>query len=91
MKNRARVILLLLVIFTFVVASLNVCFAKEKAQENCPVMGNPIDKKVYADYKGKRVYFCCKMCIEAFEKDPDKYLKKFQEDGVVLEKAPKSG
>ena len=91
MKNRAKVILLLFVVFTFVAASLNVCFAKENTQVNCPVMGNPINKKVYTDYKGKRVYFCCPACIETFNKDPEKQIKKLQEEGVVLEKTPKSG
>ena len=28
-------------------------------QKICPVMAGPIDKNIYTDYKGKRVYFCC--------------------------------
>ena len=91
MKNRAKVILLLFVVFAFVAANLTVCFAKENTQANCPVMGGKINKDIYADYKGKRVYFCCPACIEPFNKDPEKYIKKLQEEGVVLEKAPKSG
>ena len=54
---------------------------KLKPQTTCPVMGGTIDKKVYADYKGKRVYFCCPRCIETFNKDPEKYLKKMKEAG----------
>ena len=91
MKNRAKVILLLLVVFTFVAANLTVSFAKENTQVNCPVMGGEINKDLYADYKGKRVYFCCPACIETFNKDPEKQIKKLQEEGVVLEKTPKSG
>ena len=45
-------------------------------QTTCPVMGGAIDKTIYADYQGRRVYFCCRGCIAAFKKDPDKYLKK---------------
>ncbi len=46
-----------------------------KTQTTCPVMeGNPINKNLYVDYQGKRVYFCCKSCVEIFQKDPDKYL-----------------
>lgn len=37
-------------------------------------MGGKIDKSVYADYKGKRIYFCCAGCPETFLKDPEKYL-----------------
>ena len=45
-------------------------------QKTCPVMGNPIDPDVFVEYKGKKVYFCCKACIAEFEKDPDKYISK---------------
>ena len=44
-------------------------------QKICPVMGGKIDKKVYTDYKGKRVYFCCPSCIATFKADPHKYMK----------------
>jgi len=59
-----------------------------KAQTICPVMGGKIDKKVYTDYQGKRVYFCCSQCQKDFQKDPDGYLKKLEEEGVTLEKVP---
>ncbi len=58
----------------------------ESGQTICPVMGNKIDKNVYADYKGKRVYFCCKGCIDTFNKDPEKYMKKLE--GVKLDDVP---
>lgn len=57
-------------------------------QTNCPVMGGKIDKKVYSDYDGKRVYFCCTGCIKQFKKEPDKYLKKLEAEGVVPESIP---
>jgi len=37
-------------------------------------MGNP----VMVDYKGQQVGFCCKSCIDDFEKDPSKYLAKLK-------------
>lgn len=49
---------------------------KPGEQTLCPVMGNPIDKNVFVEYKGKKVYFCCPGCIETFEKDPEKYVNK---------------
>ncbi len=45
-------------------------------QKTCPIMGRKIDPKLFADHKGRRVYFCCKMCIGKFEKDPEEYIKK---------------
>ena len=44
-------------------------------QTLCPVMGNPIDKNVFIEYQGKKVYFCCKACIDTFKADPEKYRK----------------
>jgi len=48
----------------------------------CAVMTkNPVDiaaatkKHMYADYNGKRYFFCCAGCPEAFKKDPAKYAK----------------
>lgn len=57
-------------------------------ETKCPVLGGNIDKKVYTDYKGQRIYFCCSACIETFNKDPEKYLKKMQAEGVTPEKTP---
>jgi YHS domain-containing protein len=59
-----------------------------KPQTACPVFGGDIDKKIYVDYKGKRVYFCCPGCDAEFRKDPEKYMKKIEEQGITLEKCP---
>ena len=45
-------------------------------QTICPVMGNPINKDVFVEYKGKKVYFCCPGCEDDFNKDPEKYISK---------------
>ena len=64
------------------------------AQKTCPVMeGGKIDPKLYADHKGRRIYFCCKACIGMFKKDPEKYVKKVDEELAKLKaggSAPKS-
>ena len=59
-----------------------------KAQTICPVMGNRIDRNIYADHNGKRVYFCCSACIGKFKSDPEKYIKKLEKQGVKLEPVP---
>ena len=62
--------------------------ADPKPQTTCPVLAGNIDKSVYADYQGKRIYFCCQGCDAEFEKNPEKYMKKLQDEGVTLEPAP---
>lgn len=59
-----------------------------KPQAVCPVMGGNINKDVYLDYQGQRIYFCCPACIEVFKKNPEKYLQKLKEQGVTPEKSP---
>ena len=50
-------------------------------QKTCPVMKAPINraqlnKELYTEYKGKKVYFCCPSCKERFEQAPEQYLSK---------------
>ena len=61
---------------------------KSVHQTLCPVMGGKINKNVYADYQGKRVYFCCPGCVAKFKSDPAGYVKKLEEGGITLDKAP---
>ncbi len=58
-------------------------------QKTCPVMGNQIDKSIFVDYKGKRVYFCCSGCPETFKQDPEKYLKILADRGEAPISIPK--
>lgn len=59
-----------------------------KKQTVCPVMGGAIDRSIYADANGKRVYFCCNGCPSAFKKDPAKYIAIMEKQGITLDKAP---
>jgi YHS domain-containing protein len=45
-------------------------------QTACPIMGMAVDKNVYTEYKGKKVYFCCAGCETPFLENPEKYLSK---------------
>ena len=50
-------------------------------QKTCPIMeGNKIDPKLFVDHNGRRIYFCCKMCVGTFKKDPEKYIRKVDEE-----------
>jgi hypothetical protein len=64
------------------------CPKKMKTQTMCPVMDGKINKSLYADVKGYRIYVCCPGCIKKIKEDPEKYIKKLHEEGVNIEKAP---
>jgi len=68
----------LLIVFAFSIGTALAADAIANEQKTCPVMGGKINKDIYADYEGKRVYFCCGGCEGAFLKDPEKYFKKFK-------------
>lgn len=44
-----------------------------------------VNKKLFADVKGKRIYVCCPGCIDTIRKDPEKYIKQLEKEGVTLE------
>jgi YHS domain-containing protein len=50
--------------------------AKTGEQTVCPVTGDPIDKNVFFEYQGKKVYFCCASCLDTFKANPEKYISK---------------
>jgi YHS domain-containing protein len=59
-------------------------FAQKSPKEiECPVMpDHKVDikkatkSKMFADYKGRRYFFCCAGCVPAFNKEPEKYKDK---------------
>ena len=62
--------------------------AAVKSQEKCPVMGGAVNKKLYVDYEGKRIYVCCKGCIPELKKNAAKYVEKLEKEGVTLDTVP---
>ncbi len=87
MKKQFKTMMLLAVVLAIGLVVLGGCKKSEPAeteevvasaieQTKCPMMGTPIDKDVYIEYKGEKVYFCCKDCIAKFEKEPEKYVGK---------------
>ena len=88
--RKTTISIILILCASLAVSGINCKDVKKYGDENgqtlCPVMGNTIDKIYYADYKGKRIYFCCPACIEPFNKEPEKYMKILE--GVKLDDAP---
>ena len=83
-----KIIRTLTIIIAITAFLAGTAWTADNPQTTCPVMGGTINKQYYSDYQGKRVYFCCPACIPEFKKDPSKYVKKLEDQGIVLEKTP---
>lgn len=57
-------------------------------QTTCPIMGGKVNKSLYVDAEGKRIYVCCQTCINAVKANPKKIIKKMEAEGIELEKVP---
>jgi YHS domain-containing protein len=47
----------------------------ETGQKTCPVMGKDVNVKIFTEYQGRKIYFCCEECKAEFAKNPKKYVK----------------
>jgi len=58
--------------------------AEPVANSICPVLGVRLDDatKVGCEWEGRTYYFCCRMCVEEFKKEPALYLKKLKREEV---------
>lgn len=45
-------------------------------QTSCPISGKPLNAAQVVEHQGKKVYFCCPGCPDAFKKEPTKFLAK---------------
>jgi YHS domain-containing protein len=87
--HRIKLVILTLVLALFLAGPVLAAAAPQpQSQATCPVLGGKINKEIYTDYKGQRIYFCCAGCIADFKKNPDKYLQKMKEQGVTPDKTP---
>ncbi len=78
-------ILALALCLTFALGAQDFALASTP-QTTCPVMGGTINKQLFGEYDGKRVYFCCAGCSAVFERNPAAYIEKLEAQGVELEK-----
>jgi len=54
-------------------------FLEVKLMAKDPVCGMDVDEataKYKAEYMGRTYYFCAKCCLEAFQREPEKYVAK---------------
>jgi YHS domain-containing protein len=61
--------------------------AEDIAAAKCPVSGEAVSKDASVDYKGAKLYFCCKDCAASFAKDKAKYAAKANLQLVVTGQA----
>ncbi len=69
--------LLILFYLSFLILSPMATFAQMVPNTVCPVMpGERVKQKFYVDYQGERIYLCCRNCVIAFKKNPEKFMKR---------------
>lgn len=56
----------------------NINFA-EPINKKCPIKGSDIAAGREVEYKKQTIGFCCAKCVETFEGDPEKWIKKVKE------------
>ena len=64
---------------------------EKKLQTVCPVMGGAIDKALFVDHAGKRIFVCCQSCVATVRNDPVKYIKAMESAGITLHAARPTG
>ncbi len=64
---------------------------RAKVQVTCPVTGEPVDKKFFADSNGQKVYVCCKGCVGKYKRDPAKYAAGLANSYTYQTKCPVMG
>ena len=58
----------------------------DEASYKDPVCGMEVSRTTAIetmDYQGKTYYFCAGVCREAFEADPEKYIRNHRQHGVM--------
>jgi YHS domain-containing protein len=84
-----KLVILLLVVVPIVILLVGCATKQGKPQTTCPVMeGQPISREYHYDYMGKRVFFCCDMCVMTFKKNQEMYMSKLRKQHVILEDLP---
>ena len=64
---------------------------RPKIQVTCPVSTDPVDQDIFVDKSGHKVFFCCKGCINKYEKNPAKYASALANSYTYQTKCPVMG
>ncbi len=58
---------------------------QSQAQTRDPITGDYINEKFYVDYKGKRIFTSSEISLVELKKNPEKYARELESQGIVLE------
>ncbi|HNO78141.1 MAG TPA: YHS domain-containing protein [Phycisphaerae bacterium] len=64
---------------------------RPKTQVICPVSKDPVDQDISVESGGRKVYFCCKSCINQYRADPAKYASALANSFSYQTKCPVMG
>ena len=79
--KKSYFVLTLIVLAVILGKPIPLAFSQVVGNVKCPVMpGEAVKEKFHVDYQGKRIYLCCRNCVRAFKKRPEKYLKNLKDN-----------
>lgn len=64
---------------------------RAKVQVTCPVTNEPVDKKIFVESKGEKIFVCCKACVGKYQSDPAKYAAALANSYTFQTKCPVMG
>ena len=70
---------ILMALLAVVVVPLAYAAADEAINKKCPITGKDVVAGRTVEYKKQTIGFCCMDCVNKFEGDPEKYIKKVKE------------
>jgi len=79
MKSLAWVLVLLTALALPVAGSAKGSSFDDPINKKCPITGKDIVAGRTSEYKKQLIGFCCMDCVNKFEGDPEKYIKKVKE------------
>ena len=59
-----------------------------RLQTLCPIMKLPIDRKLYRDFEGWRIYVCCPGCLDEVGRRAEDIIREHRERGIEFERVP---
>lgn len=62
-----------------------------RLQTHCPIMDLEINRDLYHDHEGKRIYICCPGCMDEVEERADEIIAEHRKKGIVFEETPSEG
>ncbi|MFU8781471.1 MAG: hypothetical protein ACNA71_10690, partial [Kiritimatiellia bacterium] len=59
-----------------------------RLQTHCPIMDLPINRELYHDHNGQRIYVCCAGCLDEVKERANEIISEQRKAGIVFEVIP---